>query len=114
MGATKDKIKQIYDTLPQLNCGLCGFDSCGQFARAVAEGRASLFGCRQNPWAGYQISHIIGSGAAVPRREGFYRPTFRSRPASSPSLDALAAEVRELSMRLERVFDRIEKLRMRQ
>ena len=49
MVAAKEKIKEIYETLPELNCGLYGFEGCGQFAKAVAEGRASLFGCRQDP-----------------------------------------------------------------
>ena len=40
MAAVKDKIKQIYGALPQIDCGLCGFEGCGQFAKAVAEGRA--------------------------------------------------------------------------
>ena len=44
MGAAKDEIKRIYEMLPQLNCGSCGFEGCGQFAKAVAEGRASPFG----------------------------------------------------------------------
>jgi Na+-translocating ferredoxin:NAD+ oxidoreductase RNF subunit RnfB len=48
-GGSTDKIRQIYDTLPRLNCGLCGFDACGKFAKAVAEGRASPFGCKQDP-----------------------------------------------------------------
>jgi Na+-translocating ferredoxin:NAD+ oxidoreductase RNF subunit RnfB len=48
MVAAKDKIKEIYETLPQLNCSLCGFEGCGQFAKAVAEGRASPFGCLES------------------------------------------------------------------
>ena len=58
--ANKDKIRQIYAALPKLNCGLCGYDNCGQFALAVAEEKASPFGCRQNPWVGYNISETIG------------------------------------------------------
>jgi len=50
--ANKDKIKKIYELLPHINCGLCGYDNCGQFAKAVSEGRASPFGCRQDPGAG--------------------------------------------------------------
>ena len=49
MAATKEKIREIYEGLPKLDCGFCEFGSCGQFARAVAERRASPFGCRQNP-----------------------------------------------------------------
>ena len=56
---TGQKIKSIYATLPQRDCGFCGFDSCGKFARAIAEGRASPFGCKQNPMAGYAINEIL-------------------------------------------------------
>jgi len=47
--SSKEKIREIYEVLPKLSCGFCGFGSCGQFARAVVEGGASPFGCRQNP-----------------------------------------------------------------
>jgi len=43
---SRKKIRNIYEALPKLNCGLCGYGNCGQFARAVAEGRASPFGCQ--------------------------------------------------------------------
>ncbi|HIH96227.1 MAG TPA: hypothetical protein HA348_01835, partial [Thermoplasmata archaeon] len=56
----KKIIRDIYEALPKLNCSLCGYGNCGQFARAVAEGKASPFACQQNPWVGYKISEIIG------------------------------------------------------
>jgi len=111
MGATKDKIKRIYETLPQLNCGLCGFEGCGQFAKAVAEGGASPFGCRQDPWAGYRISEIMGARAPIfgsyPR---FGQPIFPQRPESLASIGSLRAEVSELSKRIEGILDRITSL----
>jgi len=42
MAATKEKIGEIYEVLPKL---ICGFGNCGQFARVVAEGKVSPFGC---------------------------------------------------------------------
>ena len=60
---TKEKLRRIVALLPQINCGQCGFDSCGRFAVAVTEGRASPFGCRQNPSAGYQLLEILGQEA---------------------------------------------------
>jgi len=106
-----DKIKQIYDTLPQVNCGLCGFDSCGQFAKAVADGRASPFGCRQNPRAGYRISEVIGMRAPI---FGYHyrldQPIFPQRPESLASIGSLSAEVEELSKRIEGILDRIDSL----
>ena len=111
MGATKEKIKRIYETLPQLNCGLCGFENCGQFAKAVAEGRASPFGCRQNPWIGYEVSDIIGLRtpfSGYPNR--FYQPSLMSGPGLSPSLESLGKEVRGLLSRMESILDRIDTL----
>ena len=111
MLATKEKVKQIYDALPQLNCGFCGYGNCGQFAKAVAEGMASPFGCRQNPWIGYEISDIIGLRApftGYPNR--FYQSPLTSRAGPSPSLESLGNEVRELSGRMEGILDRIDAL----
>ena len=106
--SNKEKIRKIYEVLPKLNCGFCGFGTCGQFARAVAEGRASPFSCRQNPWAGYRISEIIGVKAPA-RRYGF-------QPGASPSttnLEALREEVRRLSQNLDSILARIENLKAR-
>jgi len=41
----KHKIKAIYEALPKLNDGRCGYRTCGQFARAVSEGKAPCDGC---------------------------------------------------------------------
>lgn len=112
--SNKDKLKQIYDVLPQLNCGLCGYGNCGQFAKAVVEGRASPFGCRQNPWTGYEILDITGLRTPIsgyPTR--FYQPSFVSRPGLSFSLELLGREVRGLSKRMESILERIEKLGMK-
>jgi hypothetical protein len=111
MLATKEKIKRIYDALPQLDCSFCGYGNCGQFAKAVAEGMASPFGCRQNPWIGYQISDIIGLTtpfAGYPHR--FYQSSPMSSAEPLPSLESLGKEVRELSRRMEGILDRIDAL----
>jgi len=44
-GDIKGKIKEIYEVLPGLDDRRCGYKTCGQFARAVAEGRAPCYGC---------------------------------------------------------------------
>jgi hypothetical protein len=111
MLATKDKIKQVYDTLPQMNCGLCGFDNCGQFAKAAVEGRASPFGCRQDLWAGHRISEIMG--IKIPPfgyPYGFGQLAFGRRPESLASIGSLSAEVKELSKRIEGILNRIDSL----
>ena len=57
---TVEKAKKIAALLPKSNCGKCGFNNCGNFAMAVAEGEASPFGCRENQLSGYRISEIMG------------------------------------------------------
>ena len=107
----KDKIRQIYVALPKLNCGLCGYDNCGQFAAAVAEEKASPFGCRQNPWAGYNISEIIGPRVPVfGYQQRFYQPFFAPRSEPIPSLESLRKEVGRLSRRIGDILNRIENL----
>jgi hypothetical protein len=110
VAVNKKKIRQIYEALPQLDCGLCGYGSCGQFARAVAEGKASPFACRQSPWAGYRISEIIGMKApAFGYQYGFYQPVSVQRPGPfSPA--SLRNEVGGLSRRVDDILARIEKL----
>jgi Na+-translocating ferredoxin:NAD+ oxidoreductase RNF subunit RnfB len=107
----KDTIKQIYDLLPKLNCGFCGFGNCGQFAKAVSEGRASPFGCRQNPWVGYNINHIMGKKVPIFRYHyRFGQPAFGQRPGGLASIGSLSAEVEQLSKRTQRILDRINSL----
>jgi Na+-translocating ferredoxin:NAD+ oxidoreductase RNF subunit RnfB len=91
----KQKIKRIYQALPHQDCGFCGFDGCGKFARAVAEGRASPFGCKQDPQVGYIIKEIIGDGA----------------PAAS--LEGLKQEIAKLSQDVADILVRIERLKVR-
>ena len=112
--SNEEKIRKIYEALPKRNCGLCGYDNCGLFAKAVAEGKASPFGCRQNPWAGYRISEIIG--AEVPTYPHRFQPV--SLPelrvsASTMNLKALTEELKELSQGVDDILIRIEKLKMR-
>ena len=107
----KEKIREIYEVLPKLNCGFCGFDTCGKFARAVAEGRASPFGCRQNPWSGYRISEIVGM--KVPAYSYRFHPTFLSPLGVGSSPQDLREQVRTLSQNVENILGRIEKLKAR-
>jgi Na+-translocating ferredoxin:NAD+ oxidoreductase RNF subunit RnfB len=92
---TKQKIKRIYQALPHQDCGFCGFDGCGQFARAVAEGRASAFGCKQDPQVGYIINEIMGDGV----------------PAPAASLAGLKQEIGKLSRDVADILVRIERLK---
>ena len=111
MAVNKDNIKKIYELLPYINCGLCGYDNCGQFAKAVAEGRASPFGCRQDPWVGYNISEIIGLKVPVfGYQQRSYQHFIGPRLRPVPSLVLLKKEVGELSKRIEGILNRIENL----
>lgn len=114
MANNKDNIKKIYELLPHINCGLCGYENCGQFAKAVAEGNASPFGCRQNPWAGYKISEITGVSMPVfgyQQRSNQYG--LRTRSRSGAALRPLRQEVEELSKRIEDMLYRIDTLAKR-
>ncbi|HAJ79509.1 MAG TPA: hypothetical protein DCO75_07020 [Fibrobacteres bacterium] len=39
------KIGKILSVLPNINCGACKYKTCGDFAKAVAEGKADPVGC---------------------------------------------------------------------
>ena len=108
----KEKIRNIYELLPKLNCGFCGFGSCGQFARAVAEGKASPFGCQQASWAGCRISEIIDTKApAFGYRYGSSQLLSAQRAAPPLSPASLRKEVRALSRRADDILAKIENLR---
>ena len=111
MVASKEKIREIYEALPKLNCGLCGFSNSGQFARAVAEGRASPFGCRQNLWLGYRINEIIKGQAPVPAYSHEYQPASVHRPRISSSARDLKEQVHTLSQSVDDILTRIESLK---
>lgn len=109
--SSKEKTKGIYEVLPRLNCGFCGFGTCGQFARAVAEGRASPFGCKQYPWSGYRISEIVG--IKVPAYSHRLHPPPLSRLGVRSSPQALREQVHTLSRKVESILARIENLKER-
>jgi hypothetical protein len=41
----KEKTRKIYRVLPKLDDQRCGYKTCGEFARAVADGKAPCYGC---------------------------------------------------------------------
>lgn len=77
----KEKIRKIYEVLPQLDDKQCGYKNCGEFARAVAEGRAPCYGCVSG---GLDVAAKVCGimGASVPEEAiaqlspspGSYRP----------------------------------------
>jgi Na+-translocating ferredoxin:NAD+ oxidoreductase RNF subunit RnfB len=101
-------IRQAYEALSKLNSGLCGYGNCGQFARTVAEGRVSPFGCQQNPRLGYRINQIIG--VKVPAYSYQFQPAFVPKAGVPPWPKALKEELRALSQTADDILVRIEKL----
>jgi Na+-translocating ferredoxin:NAD+ oxidoreductase RNF subunit RnfB len=110
--SNKEKIKEIYKALPKMDCGLCGFQNCGQFARAVAEGRASPFGCMQDSWSGYAISKVMGAQVPV-YRYGLVSASSR-KAGVSVSVKALGQQVQTLSRTVDDILVRLEKLKARE
>ncbi len=107
----REKIKRIYEALPKMDCGLCGFQNCGQFAKAVAEERASPFGCMQDSWSGYAISKVVG--AQVPVYHYGLDSASSREMGVSVSVKALGQQVQTLSRRVDDILVRVEKLKAR-
>jgi hypothetical protein len=63
----KEKIREIYEVLPKLDDQRCGYRTCGEFARAVAEGKAACYGCVSGgPEVAAKVCEIMG--ARVPEQ----------------------------------------------
>jgi hypothetical protein len=63
----KEKTRKIYEVLPKLDDQRCGYKTCGEFARAVAEGKAPCYGCvRGGPEVAAKVCEIMG--ARVPEQ----------------------------------------------
>ena len=75
----KQKTRQIYEFLPHLDDQRCGYRTCGEFARAVAEGKAPCDGCIMG---GDEVSAKVCQIMGVPRNTGnkhsLYRGIFQS------------------------------------
>jgi Na+-translocating ferredoxin:NAD+ oxidoreductase RNF subunit RnfB len=107
--ARKENIKKIHELLPKRNCGLCGYDNCGKFAKAVAEKRASPFGCSQNPWLGYTLSKIIG---VKPSDSGYgFQSAFYAKLGSPTDAKVLRKEIQGLFQKAGDIVARIENLK---
>ena len=77
----KENIREIYEVLPKLDDQRCGYRTCGEFARAVAEGKAPCYGCVSGgSEVAVKVCEIMG--ARVPEEAtpqfspipGFYQP----------------------------------------
>jgi hypothetical protein len=79
--SSKEKVREIYEVLPKLDDQRCGYKTCGEFARAVADRKAPCYGCVSGgPEVATKVCEIMG--ARVPEeaisqfahRSGFYQP----------------------------------------
>ena len=66
------KIGQIYEALPQIDCGGCGFAGCSQYAKAVLENPELLGACapggRESAEAIAEILNLQISNSSAPKR----------------------------------------------
>jgi hypothetical protein len=77
----REKIREIYEVLPKLDDQRCGYRTCGEFAKAIAEGKAPCYGCVSG---GQEVAAKVCEimGARVPEETisqfgpspGFYQP----------------------------------------
>ena len=77
----KEKTRKIYEVLPKLDDQRCGYKTCGEFARAVADGKAPCYGCVSGgPEVAAKVCEIMGARVpekAIPQfgpSPGFYQP----------------------------------------
>jgi hypothetical protein len=77
----KEKTREIYEVLPRLDDQRCGYKTCGEFARAVAEGKAPCYGCVSGgPEVAAKVCKIMGASMpdqAIPQfgpSPGLYQP----------------------------------------
>jgi len=102
-----DKVRQIYEALPKMNCGACGFDGCSKYAAAVAEGKASPFVCCRDPEIGYTLSRILKESTHTGINSD-------SELAVSSSQNDLKEEIHELSNKVDNILSLIERLANKQ
>jgi len=76
----KEKTRKIYEVLPKLDDQRCGYKTCGEFARAVADGKAPCYGCVSGgPEVAAKVCEIMGARVpeeAIPQfgsSLGFYQ-----------------------------------------
>ena len=60
--SSKEKVREIYEVLPKLDDRRCGYKTCGEFARAVADGKAPCYGCVSGgPEVAAKVCEIMGA-----------------------------------------------------
>ncbi len=58
---TDPKIDEVYEALPHIDCGACGYAGCADFAAAVVRGEAPLDGCVPGgPETAHAVAAVMG------------------------------------------------------
>ncbi len=109
------KIREIVKALPRLNCGLCGFGNCGNYAKAVTEGRASLNICIGGPVVWRRIGNIIGDKMPIMPQKAAHVPWTQHYGVSIPvnreqRLQSLRQRQNELAQRMDALRRRVKAL----
>ncbi len=94
------KMREVIKALPRLNCGFCGFGNCGNYAKALVEGRASPGLCIGGPLVAQRICDVLGlKYPAMP--QGLW--ALRQRQGElARQLGSLERRVKELATRMGR------------
>jgi Na+-translocating ferredoxin:NAD+ oxidoreductase RNF subunit RnfB len=96
-----EKMRQIVNVLPKLNCGFCGFGNCGNYAKALVEGRAMPGRCIGGPLVAQKICDIMGVKMPLMPQWEFW--TLRQRQAElAYQLNNLDRRVKALATRMGR------------
>jgi hypothetical protein len=130
----KDKMAELYEALPKLDCGICGYNSCWEYAWAMAEGKAPPSLCVSGgPKVNYRLQEITGAVAVsqprsrrerregmagryrfAPTRESIFhfeppgrRPSFREQRYKE--IDILKNRIKNLRSQLDRIEFEIRK-----
>ena len=65
-----ERVDKIIQVLPGINCTACGYEVCGDFARAVAEGRTSALGCIPgDARVAHAVADILGIVVSPPEEK---------------------------------------------
>ncbi|HVP13844.1 MAG TPA: (Fe-S)-binding protein [Phycisphaerae bacterium] len=94
MSETKDRIQQLVEALPGLDCGICGYRTCQEFAKLVADKPEELKRCTNvseakvnaSPGPGGPVQH--GAGACGPSPSAGVDVFGRSSHADGPLVTA--------------------------
>lgn len=118
-GIAQDKLQRmrgIIKVLPKFNCGLCGFGNCGNYARALVEGKAAPNLCIGGYLVAQKICSILGTRMPLmPQRAYFVQPWMQYYSAEisgtrTQERQVLQQRTRELAQQLANLQRRIEAL----